>query len=311
MTARDLARAVSSAWQEQLKFAVRTPLEHVGPKPRHEFGWLTLDPRGQLKRWGSTLPPGQVHLVTVPRSPASPHELWDRFARACSLDVPGLDLTDPTPNESLGVAAAELLRRVNQHLGEPFSDNREHARWLRDVLAHRVLVPLGSEPLGITDDQFERWSRRSEEAIDELDRAGYDVQGDLEDLRASRSPGRLPTDVPDAELLDTAVRTIVSLLTIVREQTMLASGEDLAGQSRPRAFARKLVRRAVAPVTNVEVDRLQRRVAELEAQVQANRALHQRVAELDDIVTELLLPARQGGNAAVRKAIARYRQDSV
>lgn len=311
ITARDFARAVTGAWQEQLKFALQQPVSAIVPGPRHEFGWLTLDPRGQAQRWGSQLPPERVHIVTVPKAAADPTELWQRFARACAIEVPGLDLTTTRVNESLGAPAAELLRRINTELGEPFTNNAEHARWLRDLLAHQVLVPLGSEPIGITDDQFGRWSTRSEAAIEELGSAGYDVQGDLEDLRASRPSGRMPTDVPDSELLDLAVRAIVDLLGRVREQTMIANGEALDGGSRSRAFTKKLVRRAVSPISEREVDRLERRIAELEGQVQASRALHHRVAQLDDIVTGLLLPLDRGGDEAVREALRVYREESV
>lgn len=311
VTARDFAKAVTGAWQEQLKFALQEPIGRVAPPPRHEFGWLTLDPRGQAQRWGSQLPPERIHIVTVPRSGAAPEELWNRFARACSLDVAGLDLAPEKVNESLGAPAAELLRRINKELGEPFTNNAEHARWLRDLLAHQVLVPLGSEPIGITDDQFERWRERSDKAIAELRESGYDVQGDLEELRATRPSGRLPTDVPDSELLVLAVRAIVDLLRRVREQTMIARGESPEGMTRGRAFTKKLVRRAVAPINDREVQRLERRVAELEAQVQSSRALHHRVAELDDLVTGLLLPLDKGGDDALREALLRYREESV
>lgn len=308
VTARDFARSVSSAWQEQLKFSFRRPLEKVGPQPRSEFGWLTLDPRGQAKRWGSELPPERVHIVTVPRPGAAPDELWRRFAEACGIDVPGLDLTDASPNESLGAPAAELLRRVNGHLGEPFTNNREQARWLRDVLAHEVLVPLGGESLGITDEQFERWSRRSEEAIRALAESGYDVRGDLEDLRATRPSGRLPSEISDGELVDVAAQAIVRLLELLREEHLRHA---VSSGRRPRDIARRLVHRAVRPVASAELDRMRRRVEELERQVQDSRSLHQRVAELDDIVAALLLPSGRGGNEAVREALRRYRQESV
>lgn len=311
ITARNFAKAVTGAWQEQLKFALTQPIGTVTPPPRHEFGWLTLDPRGQAQRWGSQLPKERVHIVTVPRAGAEPEELWRRFSTACELDVPGLDLTTTKVNESLGAPAAELLRRINSQLGEPFTNNAEHARWLRDLLAHQVLVPLGSEPIGITDDQFQRWQNRSEAAIAELAEAGYDVQGELEDLRATRPSGRLPTDVPDSELLVLAVRAIVDLLGRVREQTMIARGESPEGTSRGRAFTKKLVRRAVAPISDREVDRLERRIAELEGQVQASRALHHRVAQLDDIVTSLLLPVERGGDAGLKEALRVYREESV
>lgn len=311
VTARDFARAVTGAWQEQLKFALKQPVSAIAPAPRHEFGWLTLDPRGQAQRWGSQLPAEHVHIVTVPRAAAEPTELWQRFARACGIDVPGLDLTTTRVNESLGAPAAELLRRVNTQLGEPFTNNAEHARWLRDVLAHQVLVPMGSEPIGFTDDQSARWTKRSEEAIAELEGSGYDIQGDLQDLVASRPSGRMPTDVPDSELLDLAVRAIVDLLGRLREQTMIANGEDVTGGSRGKAFTKKLMRRVVAPISDREVDRLERRIAELESQVQASRALHHRVAQLDDIVTGLLLPLESGGDQALKEALRLYREESV
>src|SRR5690606_12765964 len=48
ITARDLAGAVPSAWQERLKFGLTTPLEDWSPRPesagpRAEWGWRTLD----------------------------------------------------------------------------------------------------------------------------------------------------------------------------------------------------------------------------------------------------------------------------
>lgn len=51
---------------------------------------------------------------------------------------------------------------------------------------------------------------------------------------------------------------------------------------------------------------LRRRVAALEAEVQENRALNRRIAELTDVVQELLLPADQRDEAAVRARLADY-----
>ena len=58
-------------------------------------------------------------------------------------------------------------------------------------------------------------TRRSQEIVEAIDRAGYDVVGDLEDLiprydgdTASGSPAH----VSDSELLDAALETISDLL---------------------------------------------------------------------------------------------------
>jgi hypothetical protein len=51
---------------------------------------------------------------------------------------------------------------------------------------------------------------------------------------------------------------------------------------------------------------LRKRVAELEAEVQECRQLNLRLAELTDIVTDLLVPLARGDEAAVREVLTRY-----
>src|SRR5262245_20232563 len=100
-----------------------------------------MDPASVAGRWGGSLPADHVHVVTVPRQGRDRDELWRRFAAACGItDLSAeLDLGVGMVNESLGVVAAELLRRVNERVGPPIEGSREQARWLRDTLAHTVL----------------------------------------------------------------------------------------------------------------------------------------------------------------------------
>jgi uncharacterized protein DUF6752 len=51
---------------------------------------------------------------------------------------------------------------------------------------------------------------------------------------------------------------------------------------------------------------LRKRVAELEAEVQECRQLNLRLAELTDIVTDLLVPLARGDEAGVRETLAKY-----
>lgn len=53
---------------------------------------------------------------------------------------------------------------------------------------------------------------------------------------------------------------------------------------------------------------LRRRVARLEAEVQECRALNVRLAELTDIVTELLLPVAARDEAKLAALLERYRE---
>lgn len=54
---------------------------------------------------------------------------------------------------------------------------------------------------------------------------------------------------------------------------------------------------------------LEDRVAELESEVQECRQLNLRLAELCDVMMELLLPAADRDEAAVEQILARYRGD--
>lgn len=309
VTARDLSRSVPSAWQERLKFGARAPLDEWVP-PRGgvkagEWGWRTTDPSTVADRWGRDLAPDHVHIVTVPRGGDDPTLLWRRFADTCRLGDVAVTFPEERINESLGVVEAELLRRVNGHLRPPLEGSRERARWLRDVLAHHVLAPQGDEPLGLTDIQFAEAEERARRAIRRISKGGYAVHGDLDDLVAVRREGRVTGEVSDGEVLDAALRTIVDLLLLVREQASSTDGDQ--GTSGRLGLARRLA----APYQARKDGRIRTRLAELEAEVAAGRQLHQRVAALQDVVTELLLPAEARDGKVTARALRDYRQDAL
>lgn len=319
ITARDLAAAIPSAWQERLKFALTTPLERWRPRPesageRAEWGWRTMDPAGVAARWGATLAPERVHVVTVPRAASDRTELWRRFATACELPVDGLALAPEAANESLGVVAAELLRRVNGVVGDRVSGNRQQAVWLRDTLAHGVLARLGRERIGLTERQYAEAQERASASAEAIRAAGWSVHGDLADLAATRTGARTPGEVTEAELLDAATETIVQLLLLVRERTRERDAARRGDDGTPtglRALGAGVVRRVTASRVHNRAEELAARVAELEAEVTRSRALHLRVGELTDVVTELLLPAHQRDERLTSRAVQHYRERSL
>ena len=332
VTCRDLGRAVSSAWQERLKFALTTPLEQWQPRPasdgpRAEWGWRTMDPADVARRWGRTLPPERVHIVTAPRRGGPPTALWDRFSQACSIGDVRLDLDVPLANESLGASAAEVLRRVNsQDLG-PVSGAREQSKWLRDTLAHAVLADLDGEPITITDAQLAQARKKAEAAVAAIGEAGWQVHGDLGDLEATRQDGRLPGEVPAEELLDVATRAIVSLLLELRAKTLEQRPEpssdaaDETGQDRSRTRdaapgedrgpLRSLVTAVRGDDVHERLDELAERLDVVHADLQEGRRLHERVGALSDLVTELLLPPQHQDRKMMRRALREYRRTSL
>ncbi|MGL5808738.1 MAG: DUF6752 domain-containing protein [Nocardioides sp.] len=320
ITTRDLAKAIPSAWQERLKFGLVTPLadwvpppESAGPRP--EWGWRTMDPAGVAARWGATLPPSRIHIVTAPRA-AAPGELWDRFARACSLPAGGIVTEIERVNESLGLVETELLRRVNERTRAPIAGDREHAVWIRDVLAHGVLAGLGHEPIGLTEEQRAEAAERAEAAAEAITVAGYAVHGDLADIAPAatpdRAPARTPDAVTDAELVAAAVPALVALLLRLRAQS--GAGTSRTGEPPrrgPRQAAKGLLARLAEPYVNRGTTRLRERVEALEAEVARTRALQLRVAVLQDVVTELLQPLDAADPDVTRAALRAYRKESL
>lgn len=79
--------------------------------------------------------------------------------------------------------------------------------------------------------------------------------------------------------------------------------EDNEERGRSRFAA---VKARAVPASRDEVQELRERVAELEDEVQQARRLHLRVAELTDIVQELLVPLAQRDEDKVREYLDRY-----
>ncbi|MBO9520122.1 MAG: hypothetical protein J7518_01190 [Nocardioidaceae bacterium] len=60
-----------------------------------------------------------------------------------------------------------------------------------------------------------------------------------------------------------------------------------------------------------EVANLPRRIRDLENAVQENRQLNRRVAELTDIIAELLLPAAQRDEERLAELLAKFRTENL
>lgn len=220
VTARDPARQVRSVWQQQVK------QQHVGSladftsavvrrAPGGDDFWALQDLLAVVDRWLAAVPAGDLTVVTVPRSGAGADLLWTRFAAACGFEPTGFDLDVQTPNESLGVAQVELLRRINGALAvRPALSPSAYRALARRLLANELLATQPAfEPFGI-DEATHTWAVGQGRAwADGLRARGICVVGALDELVPGPFvPATNPTDVSAEAMVASAGELLADLL---------------------------------------------------------------------------------------------------
>ena len=273
VTVRDLARVLVGAWQQQLSkghswtweeyaAAVRDP--ENGPAGAGIAFWLRQDVARVLDNWESAVPRERIHVVTVP-PPGSPRELLvERFAAATRLDPAWLHGGGELGNVSVGVAEAEVLRRLNLGL-----DDRLNERQYTRVVSNGLRPVLQNRPhtsrMGLPEEHRGWVTERATTMVDEVRSRGYHVVGDLDDLLPA-PPGATEAR-PDAVQPDALVEAAIAALQASVEQhaqlwwrfrTRQSSTAD--DTSRATSFARATAYRAkVSALHLADRNRLVRR----------------------------------------------------
>lgn len=248
-TARDLARQIPAEWQERIKHRRRDNLDEfvdqvVARGPKARWFWKVQDPADVVRRWGALVPPDHVHVITVPPSGSEPGLLWRRFAELIGLDPAAYDTSVARPNVSLGLNQVDLLRRVNLAMGTKLSQPGAYPRFVKEVLAHQVLV-RGPDNVKFGFDPARRdWvMERSRQMIDELAKTDCDVVGDLDELvPAVVTPNAVhPRDVDSDRVADAGADAVARLMTRLRQQTLRAEEAErrLAQVESGRPWPRK------------------------------------------------------------------------
>lgn len=244
LTARDLARQIPAEWQELLKHRGRRSFKKFMSEivqgrrssPTLWF-WRVQSIPDILTRWGNGLPPSQVHVVTVPPKGGPPGELWDRFARILGFD-PAVAVVESTNfNQSLGVAEATTIRRLNKLLAGRGVPREVYIDLVRDVIVRNTLGPrTDSIPVVVPEPRWRFVETVTEEWREWIEGAGVDVVGDLADLVPLR-PGPdhvwIHPDEPPAEAVADAA--LVSLAAVI-------SGVAPSHRISVRRLARRLLR---------------------------------------------------------------------
>ena len=126
LSARDLVRQIPAEWQENVKHrrnvGYRAFLDKITDPSRAgelaSWFWGVQEVPDILDRWGSSLPPERVHLVTVPKPGAPRDLLWQRFSAVLGLDEAvaraGHRPGEPVPRRPRDRAGAPDQRRGQQ-----------------------------------------------------------------------------------------------------------------------------------------------------------------------------------------------------
>lgn len=227
-TARDLARQIPAEWQERVKHRGKRGfgwfLNHIQRTPRlasEEWFWRVQGLPDVLTRWGSGLPPAQVHLVTVPQSGAEPGLLWERFATVLGID-PALEIVPGgRANPSMGAVETTFMRRLNRELaGRPISQP-VYAELVRGLLAHQLLANREGKIRTELPPQVRPFVEEvTLEWVEWVEGSGIDVSGDLEDLTSqwSEEPWNDPDQPRPRQVAAAAVAALAEMIVAEAER---------------------------------------------------------------------------------------------
>ena len=218
-TVRDLGRQVPAVWQEMVKnrqtLAYDRYLAQVTGQRKGRGAkvfWRQQDAAEVLARWRAHIPAGRIHVVTVPPVGSPPSLLWQRFGSVLGIDPADYDIDVPRRNASLGLAEAELVRRVNVALDDRL-DWPDFAALVKGGLAERRLAARTRSARALVPDGLRDWfAQAAAEMVADLAAHGYDVVGDLADL-APRFGDDGAVDAPDPDaVVDAAAYALAELL---------------------------------------------------------------------------------------------------
>ena len=222
ITARDLARLIPAAWQQTVRsrsdqsfdLYLRELLDD--PDLNHVI-WRRLNIAEIARRWGGSLAPDNVHIVTVPPAGAPQGLLLERFCSVVGVDPECVETDVVRTNPSLKAPQAELLRRVNEALGDRLPDRATYRRLLNGFFAMTVLAAQSGPPLRLPMRYADTTHGLYERMATEIRNQGYDVVGDLADLEPTVFSAGDDTDLvdlvaSDANVAEAGVRALASML---------------------------------------------------------------------------------------------------
>lgn len=223
ITVRDLARTLPSVWQQEIRkgrtwtwgeFVAAVQDPDRGPVTAGVAFWLRFDVERLLQTWDGVVPPSNIHVVLVPPRGAPAELLLGRFAEATGVDPSAVMCAQPAGNTAVGLAEAEVLRRLNVALAGGLNERQ----YTRAVV--QSVVPALQERSSSTRSQLPvehlGWvAEKSDELVAFLQRNAYHVVGDLSDLtpRGEAESGSDPDALDEAALVEPLMEALVAACT--------------------------------------------------------------------------------------------------
>jgi hypothetical protein len=227
LTVRDAVRTMPAQWQTNTsaggslswpRFARQVKSQMLRDEPVRNRGARTFArtqgiPR-MLDTWGALVPAERLHVITVPPAGSDPMLLWRRFASVLDVDPAVCTVAAPRSNTSLGYPSTDLMRRLNERLGNPPAGS--FAQTLGQQLAPRILAPRAaverSIPMNASTTRFAlTWNVRVGEAIGA---SGAQLVGSLDELPTRRRARDMPPATP---LVDPAADEVVAAAGTARD----------------------------------------------------------------------------------------------
>ncbi|MGI9155714.1 MAG: hypothetical protein ACR2FG_03630 [Marmoricola sp.] len=231
LSARDLVRQIPAEWQENVKHRRTVTyaefLEQVRDPARNttigSWFWGVQEVPDILDRWGGTLPPERVHVVTVPHPGAARDLLWRRLTDVFGIDPGSLPVSTDRDNPSLGVPETSLVLRLNTRINNVVGNER-YRQFVRELLVHKTLSRGQTSPrLSVPPEDYAWAAALCGSWVAEIAKRGYDVVGDLEDLLPAACLPWVDPDRPDEA--DVAAAGLKGLAAMVGEAARLRDVE--------------------------------------------------------------------------------------
>jgi hypothetical protein len=250
-TARDIGRQIPAMWQESIKngqtidFAAYVNRLQRPLRQGRAAGifWRSQDPLDVLSRW-SAIPAERMHVITVPQTGADVSLLWQRFCEVIGLDEHRYDIDVPRINESLGLAEAELVRRINIRLDGQLAWP-DYEAVVKHELAEGKLARRVDSPRARLSPRQHSWAVGvSKQLAAGLESAGYRVVGDLADLVPADygSQGR-DKGIPNADAVIEAAADVLAERLVERAAERAGSPRERAKSVATRLRLRSMTRR--------------------------------------------------------------------
>jgi hypothetical protein len=256
VTVRDLARQVPSFWQQKLKngegFGFTEYVDAVVARtPEAQRFWRNQDLPVVLGIWRGGVPAERIHLVPVPPAGTPGDVLLHRFCAVVGVDPATLDTAVPRRNPSLGLAQAELLRRVNIELADEWKVRGIYPTLGKMYFARAVLGQQAGTPARLPVGRRDWCIGLAREYVAHAGASGYDVVGDLEDLiPADDTFAEDAQEVSEADVAAASTTALAAMLTErgrrIQRRRRRAAGRQARRLARSEpAPRRSLARRAL------------------------------------------------------------------